>query len=57
MSNEDLATGLSNRSFMERMKIIRAARLLRRYAKLVEEKLSKEEELEDAVAEFEETDE
>lgn len=53
MSNEDLAAGLSSRSFMERMKIIRAARLLRRYAKLVEEKLSKEEELEKELEELE----
>lgn len=52
-----LARELSSYNFRERMKIYRAARLLRKFDRLTKEKLSKEEELEDAVAEFEETDE
>lgn len=53
----NLAVELSEYKFRERLKIYRAARLLRKFDKLTDEDLSKEEELANAVAELEETDE
>lgn len=53
----NLAVELSEYKFRERLKIYRAARLLRKFDKLTKEKLSKEEELEEGLAELEETDE
>lgn len=49
----DLALNLSTYNFRERWKINRAARMLRKFAKLTGDKLTKEEELADAIEELE----
>lgn len=54
---DNLARALAEYKFRERLKIYRAARLLRKFGRLTKEDLSKEEELAGAIAELEETDE
>lgn len=50
---EDLATTLATYDFWERLKLLRAARHLRRFSKLISEKLTKDEELDKEIKELE----
>lgn len=49
----DLALELASYSFREQMQILKAARCLKKYARLTKEKLSKEEELDKEIEELE----